>query len=140
MLGAFDGGMISLTGTKAVSLTNGTVLSADGSRVTVALFLSMAEACSPVNRARSRRERSCYGGGTIQVEAHKVELTDTLLTTSPTVPTAPLLWPTVCRGQYHRGGQEHDADEQSDAQHRDGRDRAAPSTSPVPDFIRMPAV
>ena len=30
MLGGSDGGMISLTGTKAVSLTNGTVLFADG--------------------------------------------------------------------------------------------------------------
>jgi filamentous hemagglutinin family protein len=75
------GGIISLTGTKAVSLSNGTVLSADsvfgGGTIQIegrGQFTSQQSMLSA--------QGGFGNGGTIQVEAKTVNLTDTQLTTS----------------------------------------------------------
>lgn len=87
--GVLPGGTISLTGTKAVSLTHGTVLSADN-------VLTQPSSSNPnggiihidggakfTSQDSTISARSVKGnGGSIQVEAHKVTLTDTQLTTS----------------------------------------------------------
>ena len=89
--GVLPGGTISLTGTKAVSLSNGTVLSADnffgfnpigsanGGTILINgghLFTSHQSTISAGSTGGN--------GGTIHVEAKKVQLTDTQLTTSVT--------------------------------------------------------
>jgi len=89
--GVLPGGTISLTGTKAVSLSNGTVLSADnffgfnpfgsanGGTILINgghLFTSHQSTISAGSTGGN--------GGTIHVEANKVQLTDTQLTTSVT--------------------------------------------------------
>mgnify|MGYP003694611367 CR=1 FL=1 len=84
-------------GTRAVSLTNGTILSADsvdsGGTILInsgALFTSQQSTISA---------RSAVGtGGTIQVEAARVKLTDTQVTTSTSGVHSR-------SGQYHRGCQ-----------------------------------
>ena len=91
--GSGHGGTISLTGTRAVSLTNGTVLDADG-------ILNQSTLITPppianggtilidggtklTSQQSTISAQSALGnGGTIQVEAHKVGLTDTKVTTS----------------------------------------------------------
>ena len=89
--GVLPGGTISLTGTKALSLSNGTVLSADnffgfnpigsanGGTILINgghLFTSQQSTISAGSTGGN--------GGTIHVEAKKVQLTETQLTTSVT--------------------------------------------------------
>jgi filamentous hemagglutinin family protein len=80
----FPGGTITLTGTKAVVLSNGTVLSADS------CFVCAGHGSSILIHAgglfTSQQSTISAGEGTIQVNAKKVGLLDTLLTTSTNVP------------------------------------------------------
>jgi len=91
----FPGGSINLTGTKAVSLTNGTVLNADNSfnpqpPVIVAPPTNANGGTILINggglftsRHSTISAQSALGnGGTIHIEANKVRLTDTQVTTS----------------------------------------------------------
>ena len=91
--GGGHGGTINLTGTKAVSLTDGTVLNADG-------FLNQSTLINPppianggtilinggakfTSQQSTISAQSALGnGGAVHVEAHKAVLTDTQLTTS----------------------------------------------------------
>lgn len=88
------GGTISLTGRQAVSLTNGTVLSADNDFIPSTPFLPSTAnpnggsihidgGAKFTSQQSTISAQSGFGnGGTIRVEAHKVGLTDTQLTTS----------------------------------------------------------
>lgn len=85
------GGTISLTATKSVSLTNGTVLDADGSTFTDAPGTGNASGgtilISGGTKFTSQQStisaQSVLGnGGTIHIDANKVSLTDSQLTTS----------------------------------------------------------
>ena len=72
---------ITLTGTKAVSLSNDTVLSADGGVSGGTIQINGGAQFTSQQSTISAREQ--FGsGGTIQVEARTVKLTDTQLTTS----------------------------------------------------------
>ena len=91
--GSGHGGTISLTGARAVSLSNGTVLDADG-------ILNQSTLINPppianggtilINGGRLftsqqstiSAQSELGNGGTIHIEAHKVGLTDTQITTS----------------------------------------------------------
>ena len=90
--GSGHGGTISLTGTKAVSLTNGTVLDADGILNQSSLIRPLpianggtilinggAQFTSQQSTISAQSELG--NGGTIHIEAHKVGLTDTQVTT-----------------------------------------------------------
>jgi filamentous hemagglutinin family protein len=77
-----DTGIISLTGTKIVSLKNTMIDGANGGSVQInggALFTSQQ---STISARGGEFSSSDAMGGTIHVEANKIVLTDTLLTTS----------------------------------------------------------
>ena len=78
----FTGGTISITGNKAVSLTNGTVLTADG--LTGGTVLINGGARFTSQQSTISAQSSTGNGGTIHVEANKIELTDSQLNTSTT--------------------------------------------------------
>ena len=90
--GSGPGGTINLTATKAVSLTNGTVLSADnffgfspfGSANGGTILINGGHLFTSQQSTISAGSTGTGNGGTIQVQAHKVEMTDTQLTTSVT--------------------------------------------------------
>jgi len=78
-------GSITLTGTKAVSLTNGTVLSTDATNPGGGTILINGGAKFTSDHSTISAQSQIFGnGGTIQVKANKVELTDSQLTTSVT--------------------------------------------------------
>jgi hypothetical protein len=77
------GGMISLTGTKAVHLSNGTVLNADAGGPGGTIQINGGAQLTSQQSTISAQGGVYVGNsGTIQVNANKVELTDTHLTTS----------------------------------------------------------
>jgi filamentous hemagglutinin family protein len=84
---------VSLTGTQAVKLTNGTILSADSTNpcsVCVAGTIVINGGGLFTSRQSTISARPNIGhGGAIQVNADIIRLTDTLLTTSTRVPDLP---------------------------------------------------
>src|SRR5262249_55502296 len=76
------GGMISLTGTHAVSLSNGTVLNASSGFSPGGTIQIDGGAQFTSQQSRIMAESATDHGGTIQVKASKVGLTDTVLSTS----------------------------------------------------------
>jgi filamentous hemagglutinin family protein len=79
------GGTISLTGENAVGLTHGTVLTADGLNGGTVLINGGAQFTSQQSTISAQSGNTVDGhGGTIHVDANKIRLTDTQLTTSTT--------------------------------------------------------
>jgi len=78
------GGTISLTGTKAVSLTNGSVLFASGGLFGPGGSIQINGGAQFL----SQQSRILAPSGTIQLKANKVMLTDSLVTTSASRPEA----------------------------------------------------
>ncbi len=93
--GTDPGGTISLTGIKGVSLTNGTILTADntyngdlvgenanGGTILINGGAKFTSQHSTISAQSVHSELSQAHGGTIHIEANKVSLTDTQVTTS----------------------------------------------------------
>jgi filamentous hemagglutinin family protein len=85
---ASEGGTISLTGTKAVSLTNGTVLDADmgnfapPNTLGSGTILINGGAKFTSDHSTISAQSGFGNGGTIHMEANRIQLTDTTVTTS----------------------------------------------------------